>query len=253
MTTRSAAADPERGCQDGQGDGDAQRHGDAPRRRRAQGPRRHHSVAESSAPPKKKAARARSEEARRLPTATAWHSDGEIACRSMPTKVSTRRTAHQGHDHRRGSARRPCADARDRHLPDRARGGRGGLDDFRRLHACVGGRRNLEFNLPVRIPALEKAMATRQLATLVNAGVPLVEALTALVEQTEHRALKAVFARVRERVNEGSTLADALISTGRFDNLFVSMVRAARPRAPSTPCSSGSRIIPRTRSGSTTG
>jgi general secretion pathway protein F len=85
---------------------------------------------------------------------------------------------------------------------------------------------NFEFNLPVRIPALEKSMATRQLATLVNAGVPLVESLTALVEQTEHRALKAVFARVRERVNEGSTLADALVSTGRFENLYVSMVRA---------------------------
>ena len=85
---------------------------------------------------------------------------------------------------------------------------------------------NFEVILPVRIPALEKAMATRQLATLVNAGVPLVEALTALVEQTEHRALKSVFARVRERVNEGSTLADALVGTGRFDNLFVSMVRA---------------------------
>ncbi|MBY0400154.1 type II secretion system F family protein [Myxococcota bacterium] len=85
---------------------------------------------------------------------------------------------------------------------------------------------NLELSLPTRIPPLEKAMATRQLATLVNAGVPLVEALSALVEQTEHRALKAVFARVRERVNEGSTLADALIATKRFDNLYVSMVRA---------------------------
>jgi general secretion pathway protein F len=85
---------------------------------------------------------------------------------------------------------------------------------------------NVDLKLPARIPALERAMATRQLATLVNAGVPLVEALSALVEQTEHRALKAVFARVRERVNEGSTLADALVSTGRFDNLYVSMVRA---------------------------
>ncbi|MFO0687701.1 MAG: type II secretion system F family protein [Myxococcota bacterium] len=85
---------------------------------------------------------------------------------------------------------------------------------------------NVEFSLPTRIPPLEKAMATRQLATLVNAGVPLVEALSALVEQTEHRALKAVFARVRERVNEGSALADALIATKRFDNLYVSMVRA---------------------------
>lgn len=83
-----------------------------------------------------------------------------------------------------------------------------------------------EIRLPVRIPPMERAMATRQLATLVSAGVPLVESLGALVEQTEHRALKGVFARVRDRVNEGSSLADALLSTGRFDNLYVSMVRA---------------------------
>ena len=69
-------------------------------------------------------------------------------------------------------------------------------------------------------------MATRQLATLVSAGVPLVEALSALVEQTEHRALKGVFGQVRDRVNEGAALADALLSTRQFDNLYVSMVRA---------------------------
>jgi len=90
----------------------------------------------------------------------------------------------------------------------------------------TGRKFNFTFTLPAGIPALERAMATRQLATLVGAGVPLVEALTALVDQTEHRGLKAVFARVRDRVNEGSALADALVSTGRFDNLFVSMVRA---------------------------
>jgi general secretion pathway protein F len=83
-----------------------------------------------------------------------------------------------------------------------------------------------EFNLPVRIPPMERAMATRQLATLVNAGVPLVEALNALVEQSEHRALKGVLAQVRDRVNEGAPLADALASTGHFDNLYVSMVSA---------------------------
>lgn len=85
---------------------------------------------------------------------------------------------------------------------------------------------NFEINLPTRIPAMEIAMSTRQLATLVGAGVPLVASLSALVEQTEHRALKGVFAQVRDRVNEGGSLADALISTGRFDNLYVSMVRA---------------------------
>lgn len=85
---------------------------------------------------------------------------------------------------------------------------------------------HFEINLPTRIPPMEIAMSTRQLATLVGAGVPLVESLSALVEQTEHRALKGVFSQVRDRVNEGGSLADALQSTGRFDNLYISMVRA---------------------------
>ena len=89
-----------------------------------------------------------------------------------------------------------------------------------------GGSLNIEFNLPQRIPPMERAMATRQLATLVSAGVPLVESLSALVEQTEHKGLSTVFAQIRDRVNEGSSLADALVSTGKFDNLYVSMVRA---------------------------
>ena len=89
-----------------------------------------------------------------------------------------------------------------------------------------GSRLNVEFNLPTRIPPMERSMATRQLSTLVSAGVPLVEALNALVEQTEHRGLKGVFAHVRDKVNEGSSLADALVTTGKFDNLYVSMVRA---------------------------
>ena len=89
-----------------------------------------------------------------------------------------------------------------------------------------GSRFNVEFNLPTRIPPMERSMATRQLSTLVSAGVPLVESLNALVDQTEHRGLKGVFAHVRDKVNEGSSLADALVTTGKFDNLYVSMVRA---------------------------
>jgi len=92
--------------------------------------------------------------------------------------------------------------------------------------ATSGKGLHFEINLPTRIPPMEIAMSTRQLATLVGAGVPLVESLSALVEQTEHRALKGVFSQVRDRVNEGGSLADALQSTGRFDNLYISMVRA---------------------------
>lgn len=93
--------------------------------------------------------------------------------------------------------------------------------------ASTSGRGlNMQINLPTRIPAMEIAMATRQLATLVGAGVPLVESLSALVEQTEHKTLKGVWAQVRDRVNEGGSLAESLQSTNRFDNLYISMVRA---------------------------
>ncbi len=74
-----------------------------------------------------------------------------------------------------------------------------------------------------RIPALERALSTRQLATLVSAGIPLVEALSALVAQCEHSGM---LGKVRDRVNEGASLCDALQSTGQFDTLYVSMVRA---------------------------
>ena len=77
-----------------------------------------------------------------------------------------------------------------------------------------------------RIPPMERCVATRQLATLVVAGVPLLDSLTALVQQIENARLKAVMATVRERVNEGGSLADALVQSGQFDNLYVSMIRA---------------------------
>ena len=82
------------------------------------------------------------------------------------------------------------------------------------------------FSFTRRIPAGDLAIATRQLATLLGAGIPLVESLGALTEQVEHARLKSVIAKVRDRVNEGATLADALARAGPFSELYVSMVRA---------------------------
>jgi general secretion pathway protein F len=87
-------------------------------------------------------------------------------------------------------------------------------------------RFNRSFTLGRRIPSLERAVATRQLATLTGAGIPLVEGLSALVEQIEHSYLKSVMAQVRDRVNEGASLADSLQDSGEFDTLYVSMIRA---------------------------
>lgn len=78
-----------------------------------------------------------------------------------------------------------------------------------------------------RISAEHLAIATRQLAVLVHAGIPLVEALTALVEQADHERLKRVLGDVKQRVNEGSSLGDALAAHPRvFADLYVNMIRA---------------------------
>ena len=78
-----------------------------------------------------------------------------------------------------------------------------------------------------RITADDIAITTRQLAVLVGAGVPLVEALTALVDQVDHERMKRVVSDVKQRVNEGSSLADAMALHPRiFSTLFVNMIRA---------------------------
>jgi general secretion pathway protein F len=78
-----------------------------------------------------------------------------------------------------------------------------------------------------RVSADDLAITTRQLAVLVHAGIPLVEALNALVEQVEHERLKRVISDVKQRVNEGASLADALAVHGKvFSTLYCNMIRA---------------------------
>ncbi len=78
-----------------------------------------------------------------------------------------------------------------------------------------------------RIKLADVSLLTRQLASLVKANVPLVEALTALVEQTENEKLKLVVSQVRQEVNEGSSLAKAFSNHPKvFDNIFINMVEA---------------------------
>ena len=78
-----------------------------------------------------------------------------------------------------------------------------------------------------RIKVQETAVMVRQLSTLLSAGLPLVESLTAVIDQVPNPALKKIMTQVRERVNEGSTLADAFAQHPRvFSPLFVNMTRA---------------------------
>ncbi|WHZ15105.1 MAG: General secretion pathway protein F [Nitrospira sp.] len=72
----------------------------------------------------------------------------------------------------------------------------------------------------------EVALLTRHLATLLAAGLPLVEALTVLIEQSDERAAKQVLAHIREHIREGRAFSKALESFPRdFTPVYVNMVR----------------------------
>ncbi|WP_442485282.1 type II secretion system F family protein [Aeoliella sp. SH292] len=98
---------------------------------------------------------------------------------------------------------------------------------------------------PVKVSADKKAMAAAasgeaikvpvrivvpvyaQLAALLRSGVPLLRSLQVISEQTSHPKLKAVLNDVRGRVEDGTTLADAMAHNPKaFDELSVSIVRA---------------------------
>jgi general secretion pathway protein F len=108
----------------------------------------------------------------------------------------------------------------------------------RRLHVTdlqtVGGGgekpgaiRKRRFKFFARRRPEQIAMLTRQLATLLGSGIPMIGALTALIDQVEYRDLQAAMMDVREKVSQGGTLSDAMGGHPvYFSELYVNMVRA---------------------------
>lgn len=90
----------------------------------------------------------------------------------------------------------------------------------------AGNRAEL-FAFMKRPSTADIAVMTRQLATLVRAGVPLVESLAALTEQVEKEQLKRTLTAVRESVNEGTSFHKSLLAHPKiFPSLYVNMVAA---------------------------
>lgn len=78
-----------------------------------------------------------------------------------------------------------------------------------------------------RVSRRALAVFTRQFATMLNAGLPLLSCLEILAKQTESPALRRVLGEVRTDVEGGLSLADALRRQPKvFDNLFVNMVES---------------------------
>lgn len=89
----------------------------------------------------------------------------------------------------------------------------------------LGG--SMKFSFMQKVKTAELAHMTRQLATLLGANIPLVDALGALQDQLEHPILKKSISGVKDRVTEGSRLADALkVDSHIYNDLFIHMVRA---------------------------
>ncbi len=108
-----------------------------------------------------------------------------------------------------------------------AKGGAGGR--VRAGKKVQAGSRDVDVKeMLTRITPLDVAEMTRQLATLQKAGVPLVDSLSAIVDQTENAKLKRVMSQVRTDVTEGASLFRALDRHNKvFGPTYVNMIRAA--------------------------
>ena len=86
-----------------------------------------------------------------------------------------------------------------------------------------------EINIPMGAAVKQKDIVifTRQFATMINAGLPIMQCLSILAAQTENKAFKKVLGEVKDDVESGSTLADATKKHSKvFTDLYTSLVQA---------------------------
>jgi len=90
-----------------------------------------------------------------------------------------------------------------------------------------GERAGALSNFHNRVKSKQKVIFSRQLSTLINAGLPLVQSLNTVKGQTGNKAFKAIIAEIVTDVEAGSTLSDAMARHPRvFSNVFTSLVAA---------------------------
>jgi type IV pilus assembly protein PilC len=97
------------------------------------------------------------------------------------------------------------------------------------LTKVVAKGKEIKFALPFKKKVKQRSIAifTRQLATMIDAGLPLVQSLEILSSQQEHNLFKNIIREIREDVEGGSTFAAALKRhPGTFDDLYTNLVVA---------------------------
>jgi len=82
-------------------------------------------------------------------------------------------------------------------------------------------------DLFTRITMQDISIFTRQLATLIGAGLPILESINAIIEQQDNLKFKKILTSIKEKLSEGKSLADAMETTSNiFGPLYINMIRA---------------------------
>jgi len=110
--------------------------------------------------------------------------------------------------------------------------GKGGGGGAFRASSVKGASKALSVEIDLSkylnpIGVTDIALMTRQMSALLGAGIPLVETMSALADQVEKERFRIILREIKQKVNEGSSLADALGDYPKvFSDLYVNMVRA---------------------------
>lgn len=95
------------------------------------------------------------------------------------------------------------------------------------IEASVGQGNNFLDKIRSRIKSKDKVIFSRQLSTLIDAGLPLVQSLRSVQNQTKNKALQAIVVEVISDVEGGKAFSAALAKHPNvFNNVFVSLVAA---------------------------
>lgn len=91
----------------------------------------------------------------------------------------------------------------------------------------AGDNTSLFSSFGSRVSAKDRVIFTRQLSTMLNAGLPLAQSLATVEEQTQSRALKAIVGGISSDINGGSSLGNAFAKYPKvFNQVYVALVRA---------------------------
>ena len=105
-----------------------------------------------------------------------------------------------------------------------------GISPIAISEASAGSGLSRELRIPGFAPTVklkDLSIMSRQMATMISSGLSLIRTLTILAEQTESKPLAAVLGVVRNEVEAGAALSDAMARQGKtFPPLMVSLVRA---------------------------